>query len=451
MVEAYGGDKLTNLTSFIINKKMTGPNSGQGRSQLLDDIVSNHFYILHDIEAGKSRSDNFFTSQFGGFQAASISDGEQAWNINYQTNTYGSAQNADPYVIAGGPMRMNDAFLAYELSRAADKAKHLGEVDYLNRPHEMIQFPFPSSPDLTLYVDSETHLISKMIRMNPQIGQLDYVFSNVTEHNGISYAKSINFFIAGQANLISIENDTQFNVTISDSEFELPKNMREEAERIDTSEMSSTLFTGSIYHVGQGGGFSPFVDTTEGVVAIGGYPALKDRFNRYRADSDNYKPLKFRVVTHHHQDHLGGINEAIELGATLISVDENVASIQSFVAKADDARFLNVDKRLTIGKGRDRVEIYDVATTHAAHFLLTYVPSQKPLFFADHMNSPYKNGIPVANPGTVSMLNAVKKLGIDVKKIAIVHGARIFTMKEMQASVDAYVPSRCLGDRPVCP
>ena len=48
------------------------------------------------------------------------------------------------------------------------------------------------------------------------------------------------------------------------------------------------------------------------------------------------------------------------------------------------------------------------------------------------------------------MHSALKELGLDIRKIAIAHGARVFTMKDMQASVDAYKPGRCLADRPVC-
>jgi glyoxylase-like metal-dependent hydrolase (beta-lactamase superfamily II) len=96
------------------------------------------------------------------------------------------------------------------------------------------------------------------------------------------------------------------------------------------------------------------------------------------------------------------------------------------------------------------VEIYDVATIHAKHFLVTYVPSQKLVFIADHLNSPYETGIPTASLNTTTMYEALLALDLDIKKIAIAHGARVFTMKEMQASVDAYSPQVCMADRPVC-
>ena len=47
-------------------------------------------------------------------------------------------------------------------------------------------------------------------------------------------------------------------------------------------------------------------------------------------------------------------------------------------------------------------------------------------------------------------VEALEKLDIDIKKIATAHNARIFTMKEMQASVAGYVPAKCTGGRSIC-
>ena len=115
-----------------------------------------------------------------------------------------------------------------------------------------------------------------------------------------------------------------------------------------------------------------------------------------------------------------------------------------------NADFLTVNKRLTFGEGRDRVEIYDVATIHSAHFLVTYVPSQKLVFIADHLGSPYETGEPTASLNTTTMYAALLGLDLDIRKIAVAHGARVFTMKEMQASVEAYTPLVCMAGRSIC-
>ena len=115
-----------------------------------------------------------------------------------------------------------------------------------------------------------------------------------------------------------------------------------------------------------------------------------------------------------------------------------------------DSQFLNMEGRLTLGSGRNRVEIYEVATVHAASYLIAYVPSEKAIFMADHMGSPFRTGLPAANLNTVSMHSALVDLGIDIDKILDAHGAREFRWKEMRDSVASYAPQTCAGNRPVC-
>jgi glyoxylase-like metal-dependent hydrolase (beta-lactamase superfamily II) len=227
--------------------------------------------------------------------------------------------------------------------------------------------------------------------------------------------------------------------------------MKEEAERIDTSEMLANRISDSVYHIGQNNGFSIFVDTGDEIVAAGGYPGLKDRFDRFKQESGIHKPLGHQIVTHHHTDHLGGLGEALNLGARLVTVEDNVEAIRAAVAaEIQDGQFLKIDDRLTLGTGRQRVEIYEVATIHAASFLVTYVPAQKLIFIADHLNSPYRAGVPTANLNTVTMYNALQKLDIDINRILVAHGARVFDWKDMREAVNQYSEQDCPDSKPVC-
>jgi glyoxylase-like metal-dependent hydrolase (beta-lactamase superfamily II) len=451
VTQAYGGEALANLSSYIVDVRFLAPATGQSRTPDLVHLGSTNQFLTVDLNANKASMENVFFGRGGTFLNGTITNGEQASAINYQTMSYGEAPSADIYTIAGGTMRTTDSLLAYELNKAGDKAEYLGAVDYMNRPHETIKMPFPQSPDLTLYVDSETHLISRMIRTNPQLGQLDYVFSDYKEHNGIAYAASINFLLAGDFNLISTRHVLQFNTPIDSSLFELPAGMKQEAERIDTSEMLANKISDSVFHVGQNAGFSIFIDTGDSIVAAGGYPGLKDRFDRFKKESGIHKPLAYQIVTHHHTDHLGGLGEALDLGATLVTVENNEGAIRDATAiDIPDGQFLRMENRLTLGSGRQRVEIYEVSTIHAESFLVTYVPAQKLIFIADHLNSPYKTGTPTANLNTVTIYDALQNLGIDIKRILIAHGAREFDWKDIREAVSQYSEQECPETRAVC-
>jgi len=451
IIAVYGGDALVNLTSYTVSERYSSITIGQNHSPAMTEIGQNALVLTRDIKNNNAVYDTWGTNRNGGFQGSTITDGEKAQTINYQLGTHGDANSADPYAFAGGTMRTSDAVLVYELSKVKEEAKLLQDEHYMNRAHRVLTMPFPLSADLKLYVDAQTFLISKMTRNNPQFGDLDYVFAQHQKRDGIYYATQMNFFIAGVPNLISTHRDAAFNFSVPLDTFSIPQDFTQESDRIDTSEMLVNKISDRVFHIGQDGGFSIFMDTNTGIVAAGGYAALTARFARFKQESKNYKPLAYQVVTHHHNDHIGGMGEAISLGARLVTVDDNVQTIKDAVTPTPTERdFLQIDSRVTFGEGRNRVEVYEVSTIHAARFLVTYVPSEKLVFIADHMGSPFVQGTPIANPATLDMLTALEGLNIDIRKIATAHNARIFSMQDMRDSVANFTSATCAGKRPVC-
>ncbi len=451
VVSAYGGDAILNLENYRIEEYYLSPAVGQSHTPALTEIGKSAQVLTVDIKNNRAVFDNYFEGRGGLFQGTTMADGEIANTINFQAGTYGEAGSSDPHVFGGGTMRTSDTILVYELSKAKEQSKLLEDSVYMGRPHHLLSMPFPSSSELTLYVDSETFLISKMQRSNAVFGNLDYVYSNYQLSDGIKFASSTNFSIAGEPNLISVKRQLSFNQELNDQQFTLPEGLAKEDERIDTTEMKANKIGNNAYHVGQGNAYSLFVDTDMGTIGIGAYAGLEDRYHHYRKESENFKPFTYEVITHHHADHIGGIDAALNLGAKLVTVAENLETVSAAASKRPSSSdFYSVNKRATLGSGRNGVEIYEVSTIHAASFLLSYIPQSKTIFIADHFGSPFASGTPVAGQGTVDMLTAINKLGIDVKNIATAHNARIYTFKELEDSVAGYTPSVCSAGRPVC-
>ena len=109
----------------------------------------------------------------------------------------------------------------------------------------------------------------------------------------------------GDPNLISTSHTAKFNVAVPDDVFELDEGLEVEGERVDVSEMLVNKISDDVYHIGQNIGFTLFVNTSDGVVAAGGYPALTARYDRFKEESGVHKPLRYQIVTHHHNDHVG--------------------------------------------------------------------------------------------------------------------------------------------------
>ena len=451
VVAAYGGDALLELRNVEIKQRYLAPNTGQSWSPSLTSIARSNQHLVHDMESGNVYSENWFIGSGAVFPGLTIVNGDNAWALNLQTNRYGDAPSADPYVIAGGTMRTSDVLLAHELHKSRADAEYLGEAFWNNRRHDTVKMPFPSSPDLTLYIDTETGLITRMVRENPQFGQLDYVFQDHTETDGLMSAQRVNFSIAGAPNLLGVSREVRFNQPLSASLFELPPGFEPEGERIDTSELVVNRLSKNVYHIGQAIGYSIFVDTGSEVIGCGGYPGLTQRLERFREESGSHRPLRYQVVTHHHSDHLGGIDEALNLGATLVTVENTVPAIEAASQLApESSRFLNVNSRMTLGQGDGRVELYDVSTVHSESNLLFYVPSSRTLFLADHFGGPYAKGTPTANANTVSMAQALEPLDLGFRKIVTAHNARVYSNGDFEDSLKSYRDYDCPDDRPMC-
>ena len=451
VVTAYGGDALVNLKNYEIIESYVSPATGQSWHPQLTDIGRFNFRLVHDIENDRLYAESWFNGRAGQFPNLVIVNGDGAFTVNLLTKRYGEAASSDPYVNAGGIMRTTDTLLARELHKSREAAEYLGEAFWMNATHETVKIPFPQSPDLTLFINPTSGMITRMTRENPQLGLLDYVFTDHAPQDGLVAAQSVNFSVAGDPNLLGTGRELRFNRSLAAATFQLPAGLEQEAERIDASEMVVNRLSGNVYHIGQNGGYSIFVDTGSEVIGCGGYPGLTDRLARYREETGSFRPLRYQVVTHHHQDHLGGLDEALSLGATLVTVDHTVPVIRdNSQLNPEDGRFLTVNERMSFGDGRGEVELYDVSTIHSASNLLFYVPSVRTLFIADHFGGPFADGIPAANPNTVSMSEALAPLDLDINRVVTAHNARVYTGRDFEASVKAYRDYDCPDDMPLC-
>ncbi len=451
VVAAYGGSALAEMRNYEIVETYIGPNLGQSWTPELTDLLRNNLRMVHDIENGRAYFESYFKARGGIFSNLIIVDGEDAWTVNLASGRYGEANSADPFTFGGGTMRTTDTLLARQLHAARDEAEYLGQASWMNRSHEKVRIPFPLSPDLTLFIDAETHMITRMLRDNPQLGALDYVFDGHVEVDGLMSATRVSFSVAGDPNLIGTGRAVRFNQNLDPALFTLPAGVEPEGERIDTSEMVVNRLASNVYHVGQNGGYSIFVDTGQEVVGCGGYPGLSNRLEHFQEATGAHKRLAYQVVTHHHNDHLGGIDEALSLGATLVTEADTVEVIRDNSQLAPESgRFLTVNGRMTLGDGSDRVEIYDVSTIHSRSNLLFYVPSTRTLFMADHFGSPFAEGVPTANRNTISMAEALEPLELNYKQIVTAHNARVYTARDFKRSVESFRDFDCPDDRPLC-
>ena len=301
IVAAYGGDVILNAKALNIKDRYKILSIGQSAHPDQIDIAHNNISLIVDLK-GKRKSVQSWNKGRGGVNLGqNIHDGKTGHNLDHIEKTHAENTNLSYDVLGGGLMRTSDIALVYVMLEGRDEAVHGGTSMYRGTMHEKLTFKMASSPDLTIFVDKNTGYISKMTRQNPQIGELSYVFNDYRKKEGFTYAHDMNFFIAGQPNIVSVARSVDINQDIS-AAFDVPESYKPLGKNIDTSKMVAKKLAEGVYYSGLNGGFSIFVDAGDHYIGAGGYTALPDRLKAVQELAGNEKPLGKQVVTHHHSD-----------------------------------------------------------------------------------------------------------------------------------------------------
>ncbi len=161
------------------------------------------------------------------------------------------------------------------------------------------------------------------------------------------------------------------------------------------------------------------------------------------------KPIKYLINTHAHFDHSGGLRSYVDLGATIVTHQDNIAYYRAAWAaprtlNADrlakshkPARFAAFTAKHVLSDGQRRIEVHNLAgNTHNDAFALIYLPKEKILIEGDAYTPLAPGAKPPAqpNPYSLNLLDNINKLKLDVVQIAPLHG-RLATLTDLRAAV----------------
>jgi glyoxylase-like metal-dependent hydrolase (beta-lactamase superfamily II) len=161
------------------------------------------------------------------------------------------------------------------------------------------------------------------------------------------------------------------------------------------------------------------------------------------------KPIKYVINTHSHIDHSSGLRGFVAEGATILTHQVNKAYLEKVLSAPHT---LNPDKAQQNGKkpvveavgekkvltdGTHVVELHHLQKFgHHDGMLIVYFPKEKVLLEADGYNPQPTTATPPnpPSPYTVSLLDNIQRLKLDVQRIVPVHypaDNRVVTMVEL--------------------
>jgi len=143
------------------------------------------------------------------------------------------------------------------------------------------------------------------------------------------------------------------------------------------------------------------------------------------------KPIKYLVLTHHHNDHSGGMRTYVHEGATIIVPSQSKTFFEAAASAprtlAPDAlqkqrrraNFVEVRESMTLKDDATEIRLHNIINPHADGFLIGHVVRENIVWITD-LVSPRPQM--QRTPWTVAAGNALRKHGINDALIAGGHG-----------------------------
>ncbi len=342
---------------------------------------------------------------------------------------------------------------AYENAPAT--VRSLGQALYDRRPHNVVSFASSNGVVWTLFFDARTNLLTKYEQMvsDNLMGDAvqETIFPGYRTAGKLKVPTGRITMRAGE--IIEEVNYTEvhFNSRKPDSAFAKPEGFDELPQPTPPPTRETKLADG--IYLFESGSNSLVVEFNDHVMVIEPYAGgrgPKPTINKVR-EMFPAKPLKYVVVTHHHDDHSGGLRSYIAEGISIVTTPSNqryfeTMAASKFTINRDDQtekkrkpvfEFLRGKKRV-FTDGKQTVEIIDIGPSpHGDEMLIAYLPKEKLAFQGDLVNLPAngKYAATTVNDATIHFFDAVKRLGLDVDRVAAVHGPPT-TMDDLRKAIE---------------
>lgn len=334
----------------------------------------------------------------------------------------------------------------------ASRLRFLGKTEFDRRPHSVVSYANEDGAEVALYFDDKTNLLSKFETLGTDVFAGDVVSETIFTGYRTDGSRQIptgrmtktNDELTAEIRFFEVA----FNKPLAEDLFKAPDGMKPFTPPANTNPVNK--LAENVYTVVAGGYNVLFVDFKDFIFVMeapGGDNVSRQAIEQIKKTVPG-KPIRYVAVTHHHDDHAGGVRTYIAEGATLIAAPGE----KSFFEKIAKSKFTIDPDTLTrnpqplkieivqggkrvLTDGATTVEILDIgAGPHTDEMLVAYLPNEKILFQGDLLNNPSNGDAAIANDTTAHFAKWIETKKLAVEKIVPVHGT-VQTLNELRQAV----------------
>lgn len=451
-VAAYGGlSKLRSIQSFTLKAVGDTVQRNQSRKTFTFDRTPYQIDIVADLK-GNRFSQIVQGGYPGGFKYHSGFAVNKTEGMSYDLirKVTIPRPNIQPATMRQRLRYIPQMLILSALDRAS-RLRWLDRADFLGRPHNVVSYANEDGQEMALYFDGTTNLLSKFetLGTDPFLGDVitEVMFTGYKNEGGHRIATGRSTRIAREMAEELRYEQLVFNTAAE--AFKAPADMPA-MRPAPTNADPVTKLSENVYTVLAGGynvlfvGFKDFIFVME---APGNDGVSRQAIDAIKKTIPG-KPIRYVSVTHHHDDHAGGLRRYIAEGSTVIAAPGEKTFFERVVQGQftvdPDALMLNPQpfkiETLAGGKriltdGTTTVEIHDIGPgPHAEEMLVAYLPNEKIIFQGDLLNRPANGDYPIANDTSVHFAKWLESKKLAVDKIIPVHGT-VTTMDELRKAV----------------
>jgi glyoxylase-like metal-dependent hydrolase (beta-lactamase superfamily II) len=451
-VAAYGGlDNLRGIQNFTLRAVGDTVQRNQSRKTFMAERTPYQIDVTVDV-----KNNRFVQVTKGGYpggfsyHSGLAVDKTDGVSFDLIRNISVARPNIPPAAIRFRQRWLPQYWVLNAVERSS-RLRYIGKAEFDKRPHTAVSYSNEDGGEITLYFDDKTNLLSKFENLGT-----DVYFGDVTFETIYPSYKNENGQPLPTGRILKTNDELTeelrfeqlvFNTTLADDKFKAPASFKPVTF---PAPQPFNKIAENVYTVNAGGynvlvvGFKDYVFVME---APNGDNVSRQAIEQIKKIFPD-KPIRYIAVTHHHDDHAGGIRTYIAEGATVLASPgektffERIAKSKFTIDPDTLTRSPKELKLETIENGRriltdgtTTVELLDIGSgPHTEEMLVAYLPNEKMIFQGDLLNRPSNGDYPIANDTTVHFAKWLDGKKLPVEKIIAVHGT-ISTIDELRQAV----------------